>query len=708
VQVVKKLNLRWIPAALTAGLTIFACAQAHAAPLQFTESVYEALDAIDSQEFEKHKKALEYLLHADEFAYELQARKEIRDASKILMRFSTSGNNEPPTPAELAQLRAVLGTALIANRVTLNSSYLDESLLLENLMKVRFFKENYEQVKVTYENTTRDKAMSLVLAYLVDPRAAKYDPQVAALLTGKNLDGSNSDSKLVFHLPEQVIPTPEGRDSAEVAVELEKDFEAIFAGTPFKPHVRSVSTTCMILSMEVWGMEYAGMVEFWLRNSVAMYHGNRYLSWLSVALEKTSILANSSSAQGTLRTLIESTAAPLAQTSKLIKERLSVLTKGWVDINEEKLIGLEIERFSDRIYRAEHEGQMATLEQKMATAKKYGFNEQKQLRDLVTGEVTVTEKGAWFWDKKDTLAHKQHWYFELTKEASDWVNQHRGKMDELKAVEGDAAVVKWDFLDKMNRTAQELEQVRLGDAWQKETLAKAQDRLELSAAEKIFGQKVITYDRLVYYTTGAIAAYHLFRGAKQLYITQSKDERSLVYEEFVPKLMNDLLYFWPPALELAVSWDVGWSILNTTLLKMLGNFEVGNIESVFRWGYNKAMEAKSLVFHGMSRFEVQRQELETTLAIPQFHQVQGKWTFDALDKLLASKPEQLAANRKQLREEVGQLASKYAALLYILNDRARNRYEKKLGRYEAELNRAYFTDPGSFMNHVKESLAESK
>ncbi len=703
----------WIPAVAVA-LSFLALSQARAAPLQFTESIYEALDAVESQDFGKYKKSLEYLLHADEFAYRVEARDKVRQAAKVLLSYANK-TATAPTDSELANLKNMLGDALIANRVTLNSTYLEESKLLENLMKVRFFKENYDRVQVTYENTTRDKAMSLILAYLVDPRAAKYDPEVAALLTGKNLDGSDSDHKIVFHLPEQIIATPAGRNSAEVAAELQKDFEGILQGTPFKPHIRELTGDSVTLTLELAGLEYLGVAEFYLRNVLAMVHGNRWLLKAANGLEYLSINANSPSLQGPLKTLAQASAQPLATMAGTIKDRLKLATKGFVDVTDEKVVALETERAADAIYRLPDPSKLASSEQKAAIIKQYGLNMvDDAVKDSAGNIIKQESSGAWKWvqgelkDAAGNVIKKDQWYYVLTDQSLEFIAKYKDDLELLEKDFGPAGAIKLNFLTRLQHLATELENLRRSPEWRKLMgNPNGQERLEVKMAEEALGIKVATYDWTVKVLTGGIALFHTWRLGKQSARAQSTDERRLIREEYIPKIFTDLLYIHPAVMEGAVCWEFGFTFLNHTLFKMLGGIQVPDIESSARWAYRTGIEAMYWM-RGTTRFKEQKKELEKTLQIPEFSQRHGKWTFPALDQVFDSKPEELVAKKTELREQLGQVASKYAALLYILNDRSQNRYERVLGQYESDLNRSFFIDAGSFMSNIKGALAESK
>jgi hypothetical protein len=195
------------------------------------------------------------------------------------------------------------------------------------------FPSNPKAVSINFDGVDKDHALILLMSYLADRRAMKYDPEVRELLTAVRSDGAPSPMKVKFTVQGESFTAPPDANANDVAKQIQDEMNSSLSGkVPMHTRIRVVGDQ-MLMSYEVIGFKYAPTVDWWMKNTLSLSQGNRYLFKIGTTAERLSVWASSVDAAG--KPMLEAAMKSISNGADLVQKslqyRLVTVAESWVE-----------------------------------------------------------------------------------------------------------------------------------------------------------------------------------------------------------------------------------------------------------------------------------------------------------------------------------------------------------------------------------------
>lgn len=642
-----------------------------------TARIYDAMDALAGDEPNRYAQAVSILQIARNFTRTKATANYIEDAIKALSSTSPTNNRHFPNAVRTREAVTSLRAALQTNRVRLNQSSASESLLLEKLILTHLMPSQASEVKIQFEGISREDALTNLAAYLMDSRAAQYDPDVALLVNQRPLEGEPYAYEqyypdMTFILPTQTfsaagssMSTAQLRDLAEELSSIGTEMIAE-SGAPMKINVRAKGSD-LELWIEVKGFQYLPMVEDLLQNSLSLANGNRYLWGIANGIESLAAFASAQEMGNnpSARAFMEKLAARLGTVEDAF--RLKVLENRWSRPT--------VETVRTMVNRS-HEMYVARLERNLARTL-----DRMRAQNSALAEMEAAQAKTARWIEGAKVRHA------LTLKEIDGA---------VKALESDAKFNKLDYVKKS------FARFRAAESAAASALSKM-SIVRSGMAALSGGRWAITANRLLATVSISTAAYYAFKAKMDLSRTTDPGTRRQIKEVYGVKMANALIYLVPAVGELAALLDVGGWVIETTVFKLAGyDGTLPRTESVLRKGL-EWVENLGFRMGGMTRFKVDLVETQEALGIVPFYgktasgQYSGRTLVEARRSLLNARQTatedarvQAVAALQKLEDQLATSSRKFVALVLWLNDLTGSRYNSELGDFHDQLMKELF------------------
>jgi hypothetical protein len=602
--------------------------KSHFSPM-FSAFIYSAMDELQSDASDKFEKTLAILMIAKEHAPNDTAMSAVKSAVSAITDWRKQEAENFPTNDSVSSATQSLQSALHNSRISLNQSYPEESALVKKLIATHLFPGHEDKVTIQYDGIPEVAGEILLLTYFTDPRSVKYDPDVAAFVTGKNLDGSDSKTQIKFTLSGEKFDLQSAKQGKEIQATLQGIMSQLDPAIPIRQNATVVDNR-LYVSVEVIGMQYAPVISSYLKETLAVGNGNRYIFGAANGLEAVERFLQSQSYGG--QAVLTKGADALASSLNTIEKglRSKLLSARWVTATPDT-VKATLQKAS--ALKIAHE--QANLESALAAMKESGASEE--------GIAARTAKTAkWVQDAKDELAGS---LAKIEKSVTD--------------VEASPAYAEANQLGKSD--------------------------MKLGAAESAGGIRVVTLDRALKAATFVIAGYYLYEGTNQMMRTQDPAERYLIWQNYGMKVADTLIYAVPAIGEIAVAIDIGSFTINHTIAKMLdSDVTLPNtgalMDKIPRWS-----EDVGFWLGNSSRFQFYLQNELISLQIPAMGKKPSGEMTDH-NKMLLEKSVSDPSAQAKFSDELKALSLKYLLLIQALNDRLENGRNQEFGKYEEVLN----------------------
>ncbi len=627
------------------------------AVIPLSQSVYDALEALEQPESRKYENALAHLTVAKEHTRSSDVRSQLDEAIRAL-RPKLFGSSRFPTDAEVSNAVTAMRTALSMNRIELNRSFPHETELLEKLVAAHLFPEAMGRVRLSLNNIDKSQAMKLLLAYFADPeRSVKYDPDVALLVQGRQLNSPSGDPDspmdgaptISFIVSGQEFEAESATEAWRMKNEIEGGINQLARDNriPIRTEI-SVVDQKVAINLRVEGFKYAPIVETWLWNTSAWAADNRYLMKLANGLESASTKLETSymGGQQALQGIAKKMANVLTMAEDLL--RLRMVT-----------------------------GKLATVAPTVETVKeKLTAISRSKIAHMEKNLVRLKDLGA-----AEAMIAKQ------TEKTTAWIAREEARL---------AAQ-----LEKIDKALSKLD---ADPAFQKlSDAAKAQKQLDV--AKKTANIWLSHAGTVLKTISAAIVTYYAFEWAVQANRIREPGQRLEVHQKYGAKVVTGLMYLVPVLGEAAFALDVGsWMVEKTVQQAMGSDIDLPNTEALVHKLF-KFSEDLGYWSVGTTRFQAML--MNGLGAIPPIVALKDKPRFDAaslrFERALQAGGDAAAA-KKELARHVSFITGRYALLIFRLVDATGSKQHRELGRFEEELYRDLFDKKVGYLTRVTELL----
>ncbi len=619
VQTIKSFLFAFLSIALGALVGIITGAQAGS--VSFSQHVHSAIEQLEGKNPQRFDIALNHALLAKEYAINSPARELVEDAAKAMVDWRRP-EAAFPSDSNVSLAATYLKNSLRHNRINLNRSSRDELALMKKLIKVHLFPAAFDKVEMTFEGIDESRAIVLLATYLVDPRAAQYDPEVRALVTGERGDGAPATQRVKFVVGGETYDLPANQDAQEMVEKIQASAKKILdSSLPIRPLV-SANANQVMISFEIFGFKNIPIVETYVRSVLSIANGNRYIYGAAEKLASLSkaIQTGAVTAPAGLQGVAERTAAAIDVVETVMRSKM--MSAGWVeptvDVIRARLAkGAEIDK--SRIAKL--------LDMDLQNLKNIG--------------ATPAE-----------IAARQEQAASAVKAVDQALNGKLGSVDKaLGALESSG---------------------KLGGK-----AANVQSSMKLQVAEQAAGVKVITWDRAIKGLSLLITAVHVYNGFQQMSRTPDPAEKLMIWRKTGVKIIHALIYFVPVVGEIASAIDIGGWVLEATVFKMLNiEYDIPDVAALLHLLINW-VEDLGYRAGGSTRFGVLKGKFEEALRVGLMVQQEGSWTEPALYRLAGAVAKRktgeiskrgLREATDRYREQLSEIARKELLLVYLLLD----------------------------------------
>ena len=602
--------------------------KSHFSPM-FSAFIYSAMDELQSDASDKFEKAVSILMIARDHAPNDTAKSAVKSAVSAITDWRKEEAKNFPTNDSVSSATQSLQSALHNSRISLNQSYPEENALVKKLIATHLFPGHEDKVTIQYDGIPEEDGNVLLLTYFTDPRSVKYDPDVAAFVTGKNLDGSDSKAQIKFTLSGEKFDLQSAKQGKEIQATLQSVMSQLDPAIPIRQNATVVNNR-LYVSVEVLGMQYAPVISSYLKETLAIGNGNRYIFGAANGLEAVERFLQSQSfgGQGVLVKGADALANSLntiekGLRSKLLSARWVVATPDTVKATLQKASALKIA----------HE--QANLESVLAAMKESGATEEE-----IAARTAKTAK----------------WVESANKELAASLAKVEKSVTE---VEGSPAYADANHLGKAD--------------------------MRLAASESAGETRVVTLDRALKAATFLIAGYYLYEGTNQMLRTQDSAERWLIWQNYGMIVADKLIYAVPAIGEIAVAIDIGSFTINHTIAKMFdANITLPNTSALMDKIPHLSEDVGFWLGHS-SRFQFYLENELVALQIPAMGKKPSGEMTD-YNKMQFEKNARDSAAEEKFSDALKAQSLKYLLLIQALNDRLENGRNQEFGKFEEELN----------------------
>ncbi len=610
---------KFIASLFALGLSV----QASADVIQFRTHIYESLDRLSELGIAKYDDSLAHLRLAEDMATTRPAKVLVREAVKELVKLS---HGRIPSDDEKGPMNEVvnkLKKTLQLERIQFSRFSEGEINVVENFVLYSLFADRAPLVKVEYRGIARDLAMSLLVTYFMEPRAAKYDPDMKILIPEGAGDGS---PRVVFVLPEEKIELPAKENSPE---EINKKLGSLLpSNLPLQFRTKWHDDAAFV-HLEIWNIEAVQVVEKSLRSTLVLGSGNIFLTNGANLLEfmHTRLIGMYTGGVGKFQAGINLAAGFLHNIEDKLRDNLS--TARWLAATDETVKQMLQKETASTIAHM-----TANLERRLAQAKTAGHSEK-----LLDFEKERTAK---------------------------WIANAQKKLNEA--------------LAKIDGAIANLE----SSAAYKAANEQRKASMRLALAEKTVKRNVTRLDTWLKGVVVGISLFYVVEGAIQWSRSQTKEEGEKIAQQYGVKAANNLLYAVPGVNSLAFAWNFVVGSIELGGDKIF-DFDFPDLST--ERGLNYLVDSATdigLYLGGMTRFVFQRNNLVTKQRLlPLYKNENGFWSGVELKKLEVSLAK--AKNNKEKGEavktysqEVRAIGIKNLVVLYALKNENINESEYNL------------------------------
>ena len=644
---------------------------AHATSFNFSQQVYTAIETLeDDDDPRKFDRAFALMSLAREQAINPDARQMVETALGEVADWRQAATPFP-TDARIQTVITYLKNSLAHNRVQLSRHNPEEIKFMERLVKTSLFPDGHDRVDLKVDGIELPQALNLMMTYIIDPRASKYDRDVAALVLGRMPDGSESSTRVRFLVRVADFDLSSTQPVQEQAQHLENELKGMFPNhLPIKPHVWPHRNQLGMV-FEVLGFKYAPLVEGFLKEGLGAAAGNRYFH---VAANKAEAVSNLMKILGqrssVLQPIANTIAAGLDQVTTLMNSRLAGRT--WVDPTPATVKWIL-------------QGQRATRVQEIETVVAPAV---ARLRELGVTDVEMA---------KITGGHAITAFSAVPAvklaEAQDLIEQVAPQYKQIRVLR-----IGYDkLLAKVGDSVTALE--RTAEFRHMAPSVQSSERLLVAQRAANFKVKLPTLQGVMQGVALVTAGYYAYQGVLQYTRSSDPAEKLMIMRHYGVKVICALLYAVPVVQEAAFIVDFGSWIGNSLLAATGGNWRFSNVEDLLNglitvvegWGYRAG---------GSSRFQVMAGEIEQRLDLAPLVQMTQSQDPDrrftdvglnrfrsVLKKFHAGQADAtaLAKAREEYRVHVKALATKVLLFLYFLDDEFGPRYNREVGDLQYSL-----------------------
>lgn len=631
----------------------------------YRQTLIESLDRLNSTSVDEFSSAPSSINRAYDAAVDRASRKLIGKAYEVLNEGTKVG--QLTQQENISKASTILKEALTLKPILLNQSYSREAVLIEKLVLMALFPANPEKVTITFEGVEKSQGLWLLASSIADPKTIEYDNGVKSLITGQDIYGNESGQKVKFLVEASEIDIPGTADIKIVSSQLQDVINATLPiDTGIKGKIRIMDRRAF-LYYEFVGYKYVELANDWILGTGAYLGGNRFIFKAANGLEKISETLQTSEMGGisALKAIVNSAGKKVGAAEKLMRSRLAAT---WFEPTVDTVL-TKINNISS--LRAAH--MQANLEARIAA---------------------VTASGIDAADKARRIE-------ELTQQTAQWAEKLGADTAKtLKNIEEAVAAA------KSNPTFA--------------SLSKAdQSRILLRQAEKASNlkiwQKPMTYDKFMKSLTIAIAGYYIIRGVHQMYSAETSAQRKTALQYYGIKSSHALMYAVPYLRESAAAIDLLSLIINLPLEKRTG-IHMPDTEDLLT-GLVKGSTNVGFWLGGLSSFDVDESDLRELANYSglYFHPLSnpsaGRWKDRALQKLM-NKLGKCGLNdnsclievfvlSRELEKSMAETARKEIFMIYGLNLKTDNEYNKSFGKYEEKASEQFLGEKGYYLTAIQ-------
>ncbi|HUP56580.1 MAG TPA: hypothetical protein VM598_03950, partial [Bdellovibrionota bacterium] len=564
---------------------------------------------------------------------------------------------------------AALRQALTAARTPVGAG---EANLVKKIAGGFFFPDHPESISVRFEvapgnfKYTDEYLSAILLAFMVDPRATRYDPEVLALVTGKLLDGRPAPFQIVWVLGKSrmELAPAEGSGNRPIRIDLNASRDLAQWLPPQDSPLRyklEIVNEVLFVTPEVVGFRFFPFART-VQMSLKGVSRNRIFETMAAALGKASVALRSN----------DWLVKPLqlaADTAATHSERAEEFVRKY-------LFGAAAMRKTPESVIAKL-GRVAEQRTKNINAKLAVTLKQLGARSASAAEIAAAQTAA---QAEIAAAQTQA----ATRSAA--VNAAVGELKASKA------------FTAMSATQQEA--------------------ALLKTAERAGKTRVFTPERGVKWVTGLMTAYYLYRAVAQLQRTDDPREREILKSIYFWKTLMTVVYVVPYAGEAAFALDMMDATAPSKYRPPgMPKFDA---ETLLRSVWD-AVEGLAVQSSGLSRGEVWLTEIGAKLQLPLFSKIPKnaqlqfpedyrwgeKGLLDYARSAGSGTPEQQECRAAKFRDHVRQLMQGHAALIFFMKEREMFRGlgpMRELTEFEMDLFTEITKDGNSSYFHWVEEL----
>lgn len=638
--------------------------------VQFRKHVYDSLDQLTQAGIAKFDDSLKRLRMAEDMASKRPSRVLIREATKGLVDLShgrvlTTEDQEP-----LNVVIEKLKKSLQYERIQFSRFSEDELNIVENFVLYSLFAERAPLVKVEYRGIARDLAISLMITYFMEPRAAKYDPDMKILLPSETTTvpddhtitpdpigppdtpdiAPESNAKVVFILPEEKLEIPSANGSMD---EVNKRLGSLLPkDLPVRLKTR-VYDGATFVHLEIWSIEAVQVVEKSLRDILVMGSGNFYL-WHGanfLELMQTRLAGMYVGGVGRFQTGIDLASKFLGNIESKIRD--SLMSSKWIGATEDTVKQMLQKETASTISHM-----TANLERRLAQLKAAGRAER---------------------------------FLELEKaKTAQWIENANKKLaDSLARIDKSVAA-----LDKSSSYAKASESVK--------------SAMRLEAAENAAKRSIWKLDNWLKAVVIGVSVYYVVEGAIQWTRAETKSEADKIAQKYGVKAADNLLYAIPSVNTFAFAWNMTVAGLSLGGDKLFDyDFPDLSTERGLNFLVDKGSEI-GYTLGGTTRFAFVRDNLVVEQGLlPMYRNEVGYWSGVELKKLEIALNEakgdadstRKVAAMKTFGEEVRALGLKNLVVLYSLKNEKVS--EREYLSYIKELEQKWTSPKSGYTSYLR-------
>ncbi len=584
----------------------------------FRTKIYEAQTILQTPKFGVFRDVVGQLNIARELTDNPIAQNEVVSAITVLSNKSIEDTDL------IEKVNAHLESALRNDRVKLKDDRTLAGESLKALLMATMFGDASEKIQIRSDKYSKPQLLSLLVTYLADTRAAKFDPDVRDLVENKEVS---------FVLPPERVLLDENVDKNAFVSDLKDQIKSMTPDEklPISFKVSTSKTGEVLISVEMKGIDAVGFVETWVRNPLVLANGNRYLSGFANKLEaaSTTIKSQYLGHNTTFQKIATSFATQLLDPAedlirnKLVSERWSTPSVEIVKAQLQQRTAITIEHMNKNLNR-----NLEKLKSALGT--------EKEVADL----------------KAKTAA---------------WINEAEQK---LKVALGD--------IDKA------VDELMKTEAYAKAS-SDQKSAMRVTTAEQAGNTKLFSWQKILGYVSAALSAYYVYEWSAQTYRNTDPKAQQTINEKYGVKLVNTMLYLVPVAGELAIVVDLfGHMVLNFAFNAVQFQYRIPSVETLLHMGIDGFVNV-ALAMRGIHEFDVVKNDMLAALKISRFKDGKGVW-WDG-DMVKKANELQFVgftplAKEIELNKTVKGSAYKYLSLYYTLNSRFPNEQESLWQFYE--------------------------